>query len=80
MKNWQEYIVSDEGILLGKPSFKGTRLSVDFVLGRLADGWSETELFESYPRLTRDHLSAAYSYLHECLEDGLLFAQTEIHS
>jgi uncharacterized protein (DUF433 family) len=78
MKNWQDYIVSDEGVLLGKPTLKGTRLSVDFILGRLADGWTEEQLFESYPRLTRDHLRAAFSYLHECLEDGLLFSQMEV--
>jgi uncharacterized protein (DUF433 family) len=66
MKNWQDYIVSDEGVLLGKPTLKGTRLSVDFILGRLADGWTEAQLFESYPRLTRDHLRAAFSYLYEC--------------
>ena len=79
MTNWHDYIVSDEGVLLGKPAFKGTRLSVDFILGRLADGWTEQQLFESYPRLTREHLRAAYSYLHECLEDGLLFAGMEKH-
>jgi uncharacterized protein (DUF433 family) len=59
MKNWQDYIVSDEGVLFGKSTLKGTRLSVDFILGRLADGWTEEQLFKSYPRLTRDHLSTA---------------------
>src|SRR2546423_4925643 len=79
MTNWRDYIVSDEGILLGKPAFEGTRLSVDFILGRLADGWSEQQLLESYPRLTREHLRSAYAYLHECLEDGLLFAGIQKH-
>ena len=78
MGSWRDYIVSDQGILLGKPAFRGTRLSVDLILDRLADGWSEQQLFESYPRLTREHLQAAYSYLHECLEDGLLFAEGDL--
>ena len=35
--NWQNYIVSDEKVLLGKPTIKETRLSVEFLLERLAD-------------------------------------------
>ena len=58
MIDWKQYITSDNGVLLGKPSFIGTRLSVDFVLARLADGWTDEQLFESYPRLTREHLRA----------------------
>ena len=77
MIDWREYIVSDDNVLIGKPAFRGTRLSVDFILGRLADGWTEQQLFESYPRLTREHLHAAYAYLHECMHDGLLFANMQ---
>ena len=79
MIDWKQYITSDKGVLLGKPAFTGTRLSVDFVLARLADGWTDEQLFESYPRLTREHLRAAYAYLHECLEDGLLFLDMQKH-
>lgn len=79
MIEWREYITSDKDVLLGKPAFAGTRLSVDFVLARLADGWTEQQLFESYPRLTREHLRAGYAYLHECLEDGLLFTDMQKH-
>ncbi|MFN3341489.1 MAG: DUF433 domain-containing protein, partial [Flavobacteriales bacterium] len=30
--NWQDYIISDQEILLGKPVVKGTRLSVELIL------------------------------------------------
>lgn len=36
--NWRDYIVSDLESLIGKPALKGTRLSVDLILDRLADG------------------------------------------
>jgi uncharacterized protein (DUF433 family) len=36
-----ERIVADPKILVGKPVVRGTRLSVDFLLGLLADGWDE---------------------------------------
>jgi len=57
---------------MGKPVIKGTRLSVEFILGRLADGWSESMLLESYPQLTREDLQAVFAYLNEFARDGLI--------
>ena len=34
-------IVLDPAVLAGKPVIRGTRLAVEFVIGLLADGWSE---------------------------------------
>lgn len=70
--NWEDRIVSDPKVLVGKPTIKGTRLSVELILDRLADGWSEAELLESYPRLTRDDLTAVFAFMRECWGDGLL--------
>lgn len=64
--NWHEHIVSDPEVLLGKPTIKGTRLSVEFLLERLASGWTEEMLLENAPRLTRMDLQAVYIYLNEC--------------
>jgi uncharacterized protein (DUF433 family) len=49
--NWQEHIVSDQEVLLGKPTIKGTRISVELILELLAAGWTEQQLLESYPHL-----------------------------
>jgi uncharacterized protein (DUF433 family) len=73
MVNWRDHIHSDKEILLGKPVVKGTRLSVDFILQRLADGWTEQQLLENYPRLTREDLQAIFNYVQECMQDGLLY-------
>ncbi len=70
---WQDRIISDENVLVGKPIIKGTRLSVEFILDRLADGWTETQLLENYPRLSNEDLRAVFSYTAECMKDGLLF-------
>ena len=64
MINWRDHIHSDKEILLGKPVINGTRLSVDFILERLADGWSEQQLLENYPRLTKEDLQAIFNYNH----------------
>ncbi|WP_242063285.1 DUF433 domain-containing protein [Nostoc sp. FACHB-892] len=39
--DWQQHIHSDPKILLGKPTMKGTRLSVEFLLGLFTAGWTE---------------------------------------
>jgi len=31
--------------------FKGTRLSVDFLLGLLAEGWTKSRILENYPQM-----------------------------
>jgi uncharacterized protein (DUF433 family) len=38
--DWKDYIYSDPEVLLGKPVLKGTRLSVEFILGLFAEGWT----------------------------------------
>lgn len=72
---WKDYIIADAAVLGGKPSIKGTRLSVEFIIQRLAQGWTEARLLENYPRLIPEHLQAVFAYLQECIEDGLLMTQ-----
>jgi uncharacterized protein (DUF433 family) len=72
---WQDYISSDKEVLMGKPVITGTRISVDHVIGLFAQGWSEQQVLENYPRLTKDHLKALFTYVQDCLHDGLLYAQ-----
>lgn len=69
---WKERIVSDKNVLLGKPVIKGTRISVEFILERLADGWSESKILESYPHLKKEDLQAVFVYLNEFVKDGLM--------
>lgn len=78
--NWHDYIERRPDIMLGKPVFKGTRLTVELILERLAGGASEDELLVSYPRLRREHLRAAMAYAAACLasdEAVFLAGQTQ---
>ena len=77
---WQQYIVSDKNILLGKPTIKGTRLSVDHLISLLAQGWSEQQILDNYPRLTKESLKAVFSYIYECMQDGLLYPPVKMAS
>ena len=60
--NWQDYIEIKLEVALGKPVFKGTRLTVEFILERLGDGASADDLVQNYVGLTRDHVRAAAAY------------------
>ncbi len=71
--NWKERIVSDKDILLGKPTIKGTRISVEFIIERLANGWTEEKILNAYPHLIREDIQAVFSYINECIKDNLLF-------
>ncbi|HMP26348.1 MAG TPA: DUF433 domain-containing protein [Saprospiraceae bacterium] len=74
--DWKAHIHSNDQILGGKPVFKDTRLSVELVLERLADGWTLEQLYESYPRLTPEHIQALFAYLHDLAKDALIFNLT----
>lgn len=65
--DWREYIHSNPQILLGKPIVKGTRLSVEFLLGLFAVGWTEQQVLESYPTLTAESLRAVFTFTAECM-------------
>jgi uncharacterized protein (DUF433 family) len=71
--DWQEYIHSDSQILLGKPSVKGTRLSVEFLLGLFAAGWTQQQVLENYPVLTAEALRAVFAFAAECLREESLY-------
>jgi uncharacterized protein (DUF433 family) len=66
-------IVADTAILVGKPCVKGTRLSVDFLLGLLAQGWSEAEVLRNYPGLTHEDVLACLEYASELVGQEKVF-------
>ncbi len=71
--NWKTYIHSDPKILLGKPVVKGTRLSVEFILGLFSEGWSEQQVLESYPTLHPESIQAVFSFAAECLKEDVFY-------
>lgn len=66
----------DPAILVGKPIVKGTRLSVEFVVERLADGWTERELIDGCPGLTVEDIRACLHYASERLREDKAYPLT----
>ena len=50
------YIERNPDIMMGKPTIKGTRITVELLIRKLADGYSVTDLLLSYPHLTKDQI------------------------
>ncbi|MBI5876808.1 MAG: DUF433 domain-containing protein [Chloroflexi bacterium] len=74
--NWQDRIVVDPEILLGKPVVKGTRLAVEFAIDLLAQGWSESDLLHNYPGLTHEDIQACLAYASHSLRNEKVYAFT----
>ncbi len=67
-------IVADPKVLVGKPVVRGTRLSVEFIIGLLADGWSRTDILDEYPSLTDDDITACLNYARDILSSERVYA------
>ena len=72
---WQALIEANPDVLAGKPVIKGTRLSVEFLLSLLAEGWTQEQVLENYPQLGPRSLQAVFAFSAECLHDEQYFAQ-----
>lgn len=76
--NWKDHITTDPNALVGKPVIKGTRLSVDLILERLADGWTREDLFDSYPTLTEDRLQAVFAMAAELIKEEQFVVRSKL--
>jgi uncharacterized protein (DUF433 family) len=66
--DWQDRIVIDPKILVGKPVIKGTRLAVEFIVELLAQGWPESEILRNYPGISNEDISACLKYATNLLK------------
>ena len=67
--SWQNHIVSDPQILVGKPTIKGTRISIELILDHLNNGWDKKMILEAYPHLTIEQLDAGFEFIKECINN-----------
>jgi uncharacterized protein (DUF433 family) len=57
----------DPKVMMGKPVIRGTRIPVELLLRKLAEGATEADLVDAYPRLTREDIQAAIGYAADIL-------------
>lgn len=66
-RNLLDRIVVDPDVMLGKPVIRGTRITVELILERLAGGVSFDELLDAYPHLKREDIFSALSFASHAL-------------
>ena len=54
-------------VMMGKPVIRRTRITVELLLRKLADGATEADLLDAYPKLTREDIQAAVRYAADTL-------------
>jgi uncharacterized protein (DUF433 family) len=65
--NYKDRIEYNPSILLGKPIIKGTRIGVEQIIRKLAEGASQKDLLESYPQLQELDILASLTYASELI-------------
>lgn len=78
MTDWKGRIVVDPDILVGKPTVKGARISVELIPDRLSDGWTMEDILSSYPTLVREDVLAALSFAAELFKEEAFVAINKV--
>ena len=60
-------IVVNPDIMLGKPVIKGTRITVQLILNKLAEGMSFNDVLNAYPNLISEDIQAALLYASQLI-------------
>jgi uncharacterized protein (DUF433 family) len=66
-------IVLDPKLMVGKPVIRGTRITVELIIGLLAQGWTEQEILAAYPHLTREDILASLAYAQELVSSEKVY-------
>ena len=59
--------------MMGKPVIKGTRISVESLLEKLAAGETEDQILEAHPRLSKEHIKAALAFAAQALKGETIY-------
>jgi uncharacterized protein (DUF433 family) len=66
-------VISDPRIMMGKPVVRGTRITVELILEKLAAGESMDQILSEHPRLTPEGVRAAIAFAAEALRADVVY-------
>jgi len=69
----RQYIVSDPEIMMGKPTIRGIRITVESLLDRFAAGETIDQMLEAHPRLTKEAILAAFAFAADTLRSDIIY-------
>ena len=70
-------VVSDPNVMMGKPVIRGTRITVELILEKLAAGETVGQILDAHPRLTREAIQAALALAAEALRADVVYPIAE---
>ncbi len=73
----ETYVCSDPKIMMGKPVIKGTRITVELILEKLAAGQTIEQILASHPRLTREGILSALDFAAKALKADVVYPVSE---
>ncbi len=68
-----DLIQSVPTVMMGKPVIKGTRITVEAILEKLAAGETIEQIMEAHPRLSRDSVLAALEFAVQVLRADVVY-------
>ncbi len=73
MRDYRELVVSDPGVMMGKPVIAGTRITVELILEKLAAGETVDQVLEAHPRLNEEAVRAALAFAADALRADVIY-------
>ncbi|MFH0802026.1 MAG: DUF433 domain-containing protein [bacterium] len=73
----KNFIISDPSILMGKAVVAGTRITVELILEKLANGETVEQILDAHPRLTHEAIQAALAFAAEALRSDVVYPISE---
>jgi uncharacterized protein (DUF433 family) len=67
-------IIADPKVAAGKPLIQGTRLTLEFVLDLMFQGWTAAAILRNYPGLTRKDILACLQYARDVLRSEKVYS------
>ena len=72
-ENLLKRITIDPKVMVGKPTIRGMRITVEQILRALAGGIAVNELLEDYPDLEQEDIQAVFAYAVELVDEEQVF-------
>ena len=70
---YNKYIIRNPDVMLGKPIIKGTRITVELIMRKLAGGFTIENLIASYPHINKEQIYAAFEYAADLIANEEVF-------
>ena len=71
---WKKFVSPDPKVMLGKPVIKGTRITVELILEKLAEGESLEQIIESHPLISKKAIYACISFAKDSVKNETAYS------